>query len=153
MVFRWIRKTRQLEAGEEEKNERNVACTEKRNEERKIRSRSRYTVRVDLNPSICPTTNVLTSTLQLPEKIPTAISWPSRREQAGETKLRLRPTIRLLTLLVMYVLFLLFPLFFFFLFNWNWTTTTVDWEAIKEKWWSTRAREMNYKCSVYDPMK
>lgn len=153
MVFRWIRKTRQLEAGEEEKNERNVACTEKRNEGRKIRSRSRYTVRVDLNPSICPTTNVLTSTLQLPEKIPTAISWPSRREQAGETKLRLRPTIRLLTLLVMYVLFLLFPLFFFFLFNWNWTTTTVDWEAIKEKWWSTRAREMNYKCSVYDPMK
>lgn len=114
MVFRWIRKTRQLEAGEEEKNERNVACTEKRNEGRKIRSRSRYTVRVDLNPSICPTTNVLTSTLQLPEKIPTAISWPSTREQTGETKLRLRPTIRLLTLLVMYVLFLLFPLFSFF---------------------------------------
>lgn len=48
--------------------------------------------------------------------------------------------------------FSFFPFFFFFLFNWNWTTTTVDWEAIKEKWWSTRAREMNYKCSVYDPM-
>lgn len=127
-----------------------MACTEKLNEETKIRSRSRYTVRVDLNPSICPTANVSTSTLQLPREntdgnlliFQTGTNW---RNEATF------PTNDTSTDFARYVCSFspFFPFFFLFFFL---IETQRLLRSIEKQLKSTRAREMNHKCSMYDPM-
>ena len=133
-----------------------MARTKKRRcEGTEIRPRSRYTAPADLNPSICPATNVPTSTLPAAGgNTDGAVSWPSQRERRTYWQNE-RAFIAFVhsvtpppTLLVIHVPFLLsFLSFFFFSFllYWNYTIATVDWEAIKGKWWSARAQRNGLK--------
>lgn len=109
----------------------------------------------DLNPSICPAANTITSTSNRRRKYGIAGFLTLKRGTnlvQVETKLRY-VTTELAPFLFLSSLFTLFSSFFFqsrFSFLFYWTTVTADREPIKGKWWSTRNVSPSY--SIHEPI-